>query len=164
MEAALVTSLPSQLSRAGKKGEAWCKGWIAWEHCTDTLQGRLQESSLDASSCFMSWFVCAWVCLILISSRIETQTHSFHSAGLVSQCLGLGPILKLLLFNKKGGGWLKYKYLEGGRKNEEEKKKKEVEKRHECLMQQKKKPQTSLMLLLCQLGLLAVEVVIGSGS
>lgn len=29
---------------------------------------------------------------------------------------------------------------------------------------EKKKSQTSLMLLLCQLGLLAVEVVIGSGS
>jgi len=99
------------------------------------------------------------VCLIPVRSRIETQTHRFHSAELLSQCLGLGPILKLLLFNKKGGGWLKYKYLVKKRR-----KKKEVEKRHECLMQQKKKSQTSLMLQLCQLGLLAVEVVIGSGS
>lgn len=89
-----------------------------------------------------------------MSSRIEIQTHGFHSAALLSQCLGLGPILKLLLFNKKGGGWLKYKYLV----KKKEEKKKEVEKRHECLMQQKKKIPALLNVAVMS------AWVIGSGS
>lgn len=48
--------IPAQPSYVGqeRKVKHHAKGWIAWEHCPDTLQGRRQESSLDASSCFTS--------------------------------------------------------------------------------------------------------------
>lgn len=69
----------------------------------------------------------------------------------LSQCLGLGPILKLFLFNKKEGVWLPCDKQKMGKDTS-------------MPNATEKKSPNSLMLLLCQLGLLAVEVVIGSGS